>query len=89
MTTALLQADYIAPQSDTEKRIAAIWAEVLRIDRIGRHDNFFTLGGHSLLATQVVSRMSTAFGIELPLRRLFESPTVASLADRIADFAMP
>ena len=84
---SVLQADHIAPQSVTEKRIAAIWAEVLRIDRVGRHDNFFTLGGHSLLATQVVSRMSTAFGIELPLRRLFESPTVASLAAEMADFA--
>jgi acyl carrier protein len=53
---------------------------LIGVDAVGVHDNFFTLGGHSLLATQMVSRVRTAFGIDLPLARLYESPTVADLA---------
>jgi amino acid adenylation domain-containing protein len=73
---------YVAPRTETEKTIAAIWAEVLRREpgQISVDDNFFDLGGHSLLATQVISRIRRALSIELPLRTLFESPTVAALA---------
>jgi amino acid adenylation domain-containing protein len=72
---------YVAPRTDPERKIAEIWAEVLRRDlkQISVEDNFFDLGGHSLLATQVISRIRRALNIELPLRTLFESPTIAGL----------
>jgi amino acid adenylation domain-containing protein len=75
-----LAADYVAPRDDVEQRVVAIWEEVLGIEGVGVHDNFFDLGGHSLLATQIVSRLRSAFHAELPLRRLFETPTVEGLA---------
>ncbi len=70
----------VEPRTDTERVVADIWREVLKIDQIGIHDNFFDLGGHSLLATQVVSRLRSALQIEVPLRKLFEAPTIAALA---------
>jgi amino acid adenylation domain-containing protein len=66
-----------------EDLLAAIWAEVLRRDHVGRRENFFELGGHSLLATRVMSRVRSVLGSELPVRALFEAPTVAGLAARI------
>jgi amino acid adenylation domain-containing protein len=71
---------YVAPETEAERRLAEIWAEVLKVERVGTRDNFFELGGHSLLATQVVSRARIAFGAELPLRAVFERPTVGELA---------
>ena len=71
---------YVAPRSTVEEVVAGIWAEVLGVERVGVEDNFFDLGGHSLLATQVMSRVSAALQVEVPLRRLFEGPTVAELA---------
>ncbi len=72
---------YIAPQTAVEQVLVKIWAEVLGIKRAGIRDNFFELGGHSLLATQLVSRVRDAFGIELPLRSVFEAPTIAELSE--------
>ena len=72
---------YVAPRTPTEEKIAAIWADVLNVDRVGVHDSFFDLGGHSLLAIQVLTRLRTAFQVEVPLGRLFETLTVAGLAE--------
>ncbi|MCF3582473.1 non-ribosomal peptide synthase/polyketide synthase [Planktothrix agardhii 1811] len=74
------KGEYIAPRNPIEEKIAQIWAEVLKLERVSIEDNFFELGGHSLLATQVISRCQQAFQIALPLRYLFESPTIAQLS---------
>jgi len=78
-----LEADFVEPSSPIHKQLAEIWIEVLGIERVGIHDNFFKLGGHSLLATQVVSRIRDLLGVELSLPSLFESPTVAGLGARV------
>ena len=75
-----LEQEYVAPETPFEETLAEIWAELLRVDRVGVHDNFFDLGGHSLIAARVMSRVREAFDVDLPLRRFFESPTVAQLA---------
>src|SRR6185369_15527537 len=77
------EEDWLAPRTPVEEVLAGIWAELLGLDRVGAADHFFALGGHSLLATRVLSRLRRAFGIELPLRDLFEVPTLAGLASRI------
>ncbi|HYH46476.1 MAG TPA: condensation domain-containing protein, partial [Thermoanaerobaculia bacterium] len=76
-------AGYQAPRTPVEEVLAGIWGEVLGLERVGVADRFFDLGGHSLLATQVLSRLREAFGIELPLRDLFEAPALSELAARI------
>jgi acyl carrier protein len=78
-----LEQCFVAPRNNTEETINAIWVEVLKIDRIGINDSFFDLGGHSLLATQVASRLRKAFEIEIPLRSLFENPTIAELGQAV------
>ncbi len=75
-----LDESFTGPSTPTETAVAAIWREVLRVERVGATDNFFELGGHSLLMTQVISRLREAFQIELSIRRFFASPTVAGLA---------
>ena len=76
-------AVYIAPRTPIEEKLASIWTEVLTTERIGVEDNFFMLGGHSLMATQLIGRIRNAFGYELPLRRLFQTPTISGLASAI------
>lgn len=75
------------PSNPIEEMLATIWGTVLGIDRVGIRDHFFELGGHSLLATQVISQIRQVFQIELPLRRLFELPTIAQLSQAIATAA--
>jgi amino acid adenylation domain-containing protein len=79
------EAEYVAPTNEVERRLAEIWGEVLRVERVGIHDNFFQLGGHSLLATQVMSRVKEAFQVDVPLKRVFERPAIAELAAAIIE----
>lgn len=81
------KAARVAPMTEMECQLASIWQSVLGVTQIGIHDNFFGIGGHSLLATQVISRIRDAFGVELPLSRLFETPTVAGLAVALASLS--
>ncbi|HWS52578.1 MAG TPA: amino acid adenylation domain-containing protein, partial [Pyrinomonadaceae bacterium] len=71
---------YVAPRTPTEELLAGVWGEVLNVERVSVEDNFFELGGHSLLATMLVSRVRELFDVELPLRALFDHPTVAEIA---------
>ena len=71
---------FVAPRTPTEQSLAGIWADLLRVERVGIHDNFFELGGHSLLGTQFISRVRHAFEVELPLRALFDHPTIEGVA---------
>lgn len=75
-----LDKEYIAPTNEVEEIVAGIWRELLGIDHVGIHDDFFNLGGHSLLATQLVSEVREVFEIDLPLHKFFEAATVAGLA---------
>jgi len=75
--------EFVAPQTPTEELVASIWKKVLGVEQASVNDNFFELGGHSLLATQVVSQLNSSLGLHLPLSKLFELPTVASLSSYI------
>ncbi len=77
------QAAYEAPANPTEETLSAIWSKLLAIDKVGRNDNFFAMGGHSLMAVQVVARARQAFGVEMPLRAMFDAPTIGQFAERI------
>jgi len=79
----LIEAD-VVPRSTVEHQLASIWREVLGVERVGIHDNFFEIGGHSLSAMRVMSRIQRAFHVDISVRTLFESPTVAGLAEIIA-----
>jgi amino acid adenylation domain-containing protein len=78
-------AAYVAPRTPVEEAVAAIWADVLGVERVGVEDDFFALGGHSLLATQIVAQVRSDFSINLPLHALFSSPTVATLSQQIVE----
>ncbi|HSF40688.1 MAG TPA: amino acid adenylation domain-containing protein [Thermoanaerobaculia bacterium] len=78
------QTEFVPPRDGVEETIAALWKDLLKAERVGVHDNFFSLGGHSLLATRVAAALRDAFGVEVPLRTLFEKPTVADLALAVA-----
>jgi amino acid adenylation domain-containing protein len=76
---------YVAPSTEIEKELAAMWQEVMGIERVGVHDDFFELGGHSLIATQLVARIRDTFQFSMPLVALFETPTVAEIAELITE----
>ena len=80
-----LDTPFIVPETSVEQALAKIWAEVLNVNHVGAHDNFFDLGGHSLAATRIVSRVIKHFQVDLPLQSLFQSPTVAEMATVIAE----
>ena len=92
-----MEEAFVAPGTLTEEVLAGIWSDLLGVERVGIHDNFFELGGHSLLATQVISRVRETFQVEMPLRTLFDKPTVEKLAvavtemqaERVAPSDMP
>ncbi|WP_408890509.1 non-ribosomal peptide synthase/polyketide synthase [Myxococcus faecalis] len=80
-------AVHVPPATPMEESLASIWKEVLRVERVSRHDDFFALGGHSLIATQVVARLRGSLGVEVPLRALFEAPTLEGLARKVEQVA--
>ncbi|MCA6113306.1 hypothetical protein J6497_40430, partial [Bradyrhizobium sp. CNPSo 4026] len=80
---AYARAAYEAPQGEIETALAQLWAELLGLARVGRHDHFFQLGGHSLLVVRLLNRMSQTVGVELPLTTLFAKPVLADLAESI------
>ncbi|MGY2290044.1 non-ribosomal peptide synthetase [Pseudomonas sp. SDO528_S397] len=84
----LHQQDYLAPRNELEQTLAGIWAQVLKVERVGVQDNFFELGGHSLLATQIASRVQKTLQRDVPLRAMFECSTVAQLAEYIDGLAV-
>ncbi len=83
VSTAARDDEYVAPRNATEAVLAGLWSEVLGIDRLGVRDDFFALGGYSLVATQIVSRVRDTLHVELPVRLLFQHPSVARLADAL------
>ena len=84
----LAQSRIVEPRTLVEEEIAAIWRDLLQVKQISIDENFFRLGGHSLLATRVVAHIRSSFQIELPLRALFESPTIRGLAERVEDILL-
>ncbi len=73
-------ATYVPPRNELEQNLAQIWKEVLRVEKVGIHDNFFDIGGHSLLSTQIVSRINQRFSVDVSLQQLFEMPTIALIS---------
>jgi acyl carrier protein len=78
-----VDAPFVPPATETEKELARIWVDVLGVDRIGIHDNFFDLGGHSLMVIQLMSRVRKSFQVELPLRDVFAAPTIKEIGEML------
>jgi amino acid adenylation domain-containing protein len=83
LTQLISESNFVAPATPVEEMLAGVWTQVLGLEKIGVNDNFFDLGGHSLIATRVISQIRQVFEVEIPLRRLFELPTVSELAKEI------
>jgi len=83
-----LDQPYVEPRNEIELKLAAVFGEVLGVESVGADDNFFALGGHSLNATQVTTRIRESFRVDVPLRKLFEAPTVAGLS-KVVESAQP
>jgi amino acid adenylation domain-containing protein/non-ribosomal peptide synthase protein (TIGR01720 family) len=81
----LAAKEYVAPQNETEEKLAVVWQEVLKIDRIGVTDNFFDLGGHSLLAVRAINRIKKELGLNTSVKTFFENPTIAALSKQLKD----
>lgn len=79
-TSRQIDDNFVAPRTQLEEELAGLWAEILKVERVGINDNFFDLGGHSLLATRLIFQLREHFHVDLPLRALFEAPTIAMLA---------
>jgi acyl carrier protein len=75
----------VAPRNDLEEVVAGLWQDVLGLAEVGVDDDFFELGGHSLLAIQLLTRLRDGFALDLPVRAIFEAPTIASLSDMIEE----
>jgi acyl carrier protein len=86
--TSSERQEYEGPRTPVEEVLCGIWAEVLKVERVGVQDNFFDLGGHSLLATQLVSRLSKTFELDLTLRHVFMYPAVSELAPQIEELLL-
>jgi amino acid adenylation domain-containing protein len=84
MTYSKSSTLYVAPSNQAEHALANVWQEILHVEQVGVHDNFFDLGGHSLLATQLLSRVRDTFAVELPMRQFFAGPTIAEMALSLA-----
>ncbi len=84
-TKVVDQDSYVGPSTEIERELTQLWAELLRVERIGVHDDFFERGGHSLLAAKLSTRLRASFQVEIPLRKLFEAPTIAELAKVIEE----
>ena len=83
-----VEEEFVAPSGAVEEAVAEIWAGVLGLEKIGAHDNFFELGGHSLLAVQIIARVRDRFEVEIPLRVLFDEPTVEGMALAVAELLL-
>jgi acyl carrier protein len=86
--SALVTGQYEAPQGDIERAISEIWKDLLKIDSIGRLDDFFALGGHSLLAALVIARISSQLAVELPMATLFTHPTLKGLGEAVVELTL-
>jgi hypothetical protein len=78
------EKEYVAPRNAVEDILAGMWTELLRVQRVGIYDDFFALGGHSMLAAHLVKRVQEKFHVEIPVRAVFESPTISAFADVLA-----